>query len=51
MQGLNQCPSLRSLTLNQCGLLAVEGLEQCQELQELRVQVSEVASDLNTTYF
>jgi len=39
MQGLSKCPELRSLSLQNCGLLAVEGLEKCKELQELRVEV------------
>lgn len=39
MQGLSKCPELRSLTLQNCGLLAVEGLEKCKELQELHVEV------------
>ena len=39
MQGLSQCPDVRSLTLQNCGLLAVEGLDKCKELQELCVKV------------
>ncbi|KAJ7369973.1 Leucine-rich repeat and IQ domain-containing protein 1 [Desmophyllum pertusum] len=38
-QGLGQkCPDVRSLTLHNCGLLAVEGLDKCKELQELLVK-------------
>jgi len=40
MQGLSQCPDVRSLTLHNCGLLAVEGLDKCKELQELHVKVN-----------
>ena len=40
MHGLNKCPELQSLTLQNCGLLAVEGLEKCIELQRLHVEVS-----------
>ena len=39
MQGLSQCTDVRSLTLQNCGLLAVEGLDKCKELQELHVKV------------
>lgn len=39
MQSLSQCPDIRSLTLQNCGLLAVEGLDKCKELQELHVKV------------
>ena len=39
MQDLSQCPDVRSLTLQNCGLLAVEGLDKCKELQELHLQV------------
>ena len=39
MQSLSQCSDVRSLTLQNCGLLAVEGLDKCKELQELHVKV------------
>lgn len=39
MQNLSQCPDVRSLMLQHCGLLAVEGLDKCKELQELHVKV------------
>nr|XP_058949966.1 leucine-rich repeat and IQ domain-containing protein 1-like [Pocillopora verrucosa] len=38
MQGLSQCPEVRSLSLQNCGLLVVEGLDKCKELQELHLQ-------------
>ena len=39
MQSLSQCSDVRSLTLQNCGLLVIEGLEKCKELQELHVKV------------
>ena len=39
MHNLSQCPDIRSLTLQNCGLLAVEGLDKCKELQELHIKV------------
>ena len=41
MQSLSKCPELRSLTLQNCGLLAVKGLDKCKELQELHLEVSQ----------
>ncbi|XP_078345883.1 leucine-rich repeat- and IQ domain-containing protein 1-like isoform X2 [Oculina patagonica] len=38
VQSLSQCPDVTSLTLQNCGLLAVEGLDKCKELQELHVK-------------
>lgn len=40
MRSLNKCAELRSLTLQNCGLHAVEGLEKCTELRELHLKVS-----------
>lgn len=39
MQSLSQCSDVRSLMLENCGLLAVKGLDKCKELQELHVKV------------
>jgi len=39
MHNISQCPEIRSLTLQNCGLLAVEGLDKCKELQELHLKV------------
>ncbi|XP_020620609.1 leucine-rich repeat and IQ domain-containing protein 1-like isoform X3 [Orbicella faveolata] len=42
MQNLSQCPDVRSLMLQHCGLLAVEGLDKCKELQELHVKDNKI---------
>lgn len=41
MESLCNCPELQSLALHNCGLLAVEGLEKCTEMQELYLEVSD----------
>ena len=40
MESLCNCPELQSVTLHNCGLLSVEGLEKCTEIQELYLEVS-----------
>ncbi|XP_015748541.1 PREDICTED: leucine-rich repeat and IQ domain-containing protein 1-like [Acropora digitifera] len=42
MRSLDKCPELRSLTLHNCGLHAVEGLEKCTELQELHLKNNKI---------
>ncbi|XP_068673772.1 leucine-rich repeat and IQ domain-containing protein 1-like isoform X1 [Montipora foliosa] len=42
MQSLSKCPELRSLTLQNCGLLAVEGLDNSKELQELHLEKNKI---------
>ncbi|CAH3023297.1 unnamed protein product [Porites evermanni] len=42
MESLCNCPELQSLTLHNCGLLAVEGLEKCTEMQELYLEKNQI---------
>ncbi|XP_031548663.1 leucine-rich repeat and IQ domain-containing protein 1-like [Actinia tenebrosa] len=38
MHGVKRCPDLQSLTIHNCGLMAVESIEECTSIRELRVQ-------------
>ncbi|XP_048585516.1 leucine-rich repeat and IQ domain-containing protein 1-like isoform X2 [Nematostella vectensis] len=42
IQAMKRCPALMSLVLIDCGLVAVEGLEECQSLEELNVENNKV---------
>ncbi|XP_070562490.1 leucine-rich repeat- and IQ domain-containing protein 1-like [Ptychodera flava] len=44
MCSLKQCPSVRSISLVQCGIVAVEGISDCKLLQHLNLQHNKVES-------